>query len=83
MNPYIYASSRGRNLNDVNFRKRSIPGGKLKQQCEIAANDLVFLNGPKIVYFLAGIPDICTLVRDNQAKYEENFLNMSENHVDI
>jgi hypothetical protein len=26
---------------------------------------------PKIMYFIAGIPDICTLTRDKKEKYEE------------
>ena len=36
---------------------------------------------PKIVYFIAGIPDICTLPRDKKEKYEESYLNLEKDHV--
>ena len=84
MNSFIYASSRGRSLEGVNCKVlRIIPGGKLRQLCEMAVDDLVRVQGLNIVYFLAGIPDICTLKRDNKTKYEENFLDMSKDHVEL
>jgi hypothetical protein len=36
---------------------------------------------PKIVYFSAEIPDICTLTRDKKEKYEESYLNLEKDHV--
>jgi hypothetical protein len=33
------------------------------------------------VYFIAGIPDICTLSRDKKQKYEESYLNLEKDHV--
>lgn len=83
MNSYIYASSRGRSLSDVNCKSlRVVPGGKLRQLCEFAVEELSSVQGPKIVYFIAGIPDICTLNRDRKSNYEENFLDMSKKHVE-
>ena len=84
MNSFIYASSPGRSLDGVNCRfLRVIPGGKLRQLCEMAADDLVSVQGLRIVYFLAGIPDICSLKRDRKTKYEENFLDISKDHVKL
>jgi hypothetical protein len=33
------------------------------------------------VYFIAGIPDICTLTPDKKEKYQESYLNLEKDHV--
>lgn len=85
---YVYTSSRGRNIDgQINCRKFTVvPGGKFQKLGDIAFKDLNVVDGVKLVYFIAGIPDICTLVRKSEPKYEESFVKKTVNgpidHVD-
>ena len=38
--------------------------------------------GEKIVYFVVGIPDICSLDRDRFTNYEESYLKSGVDHVE-
>ena len=48
-----------------------LSGGTYSQLCDLVEKHLPNNIGPKIVNFIAGIPDICTLTRDKKEKYEE------------
>jgi hypothetical protein len=58
-----------------------LSGGTYSQLCDLVEKHLPNNIGPKIVYFIAGIPDICTLTRDKKQKYEESYLNLEKDHV--
>lgn len=77
----IFASSRGRSMSRVNCNFNIIPGGTYGQLCDLAEKQLRNSDRPKIVYFVAGIPDICTLVRNKSERYEESFLDMEKDHI--
>ena len=86
MNPhsYVFTSSRGRRM-EGELKVRYIhvlPGGKLKTLCDIAYRKLHFVPGKKIVYFVAGIPDICSLDRKKFENYEESCLEKGVDHVE-
>ncbi|VDI00954.1 Hypothetical predicted protein [Mytilus galloprovincialis] len=78
---YIYTSSRGKVLEGKVRCKtlRVVPGGKLETLCKYAYDDLKDIDGLKIVYFIAGIPDICSLERNRRSNYEESFLKRTDN----
>ena len=78
---YIYTSSRGKVLEGKVRCKtlRVVPGGKLETLCKYAYEDLKDIDGLKIVYFIAGIPDICSLERNRRSNYEESFLKRTDN----
>lgn len=80
---YIFGSSRGRSMNQVKCKQVNIlPGGTYHKLCDLAEKQLRNNIDPKIVYYIAGIPDICTLTRDKKEKYEESYLNLEKDvHV--
>lgn len=49
---------------------------KTIKTCDLAYEKLKLTQGNKIVYFIAGIPDICTLAKDVYSKYEESYLKL-------
>jgi hypothetical protein len=57
-----------------------LPGGTYSKLCDLAEKQLRNNTDPKIVYFIAGIPDICTLTRDKKQKYEESYLNLEKDN---
>ena len=63
MNTYIYASSRGKSLDRGDIFVKAKPGGKLMTLYELAKRHLKHINGTKLVYFVCGLPDICSLSR--------------------
>lgn len=91
MNPrtYTYTSSRGRTLEGKLFCQHLYvkPGANLRQLCDKAYDDLKDIDGNKIVYFIAGIPDICSVRRAN--RYQESCLEIRDskgekiNHMQI
>ena len=79
-NSYIFGSSRGRS--QVKCKQvNNLPGGTYSQRCDLAEKQLRNNTDPKIVYFIAGIPDIGTLTREKKEKYEEYYLNIEKDHV--
>jgi hypothetical protein len=63
-NSYIFGSSGGRSMSQVKCKQVNIlPGGTYSTLCDLAEKQLRKNTDPKIVYFIAGIPDICTLTR--------------------
>jgi hypothetical protein len=69
-------------MNQVKCKQVNIPpGGTYSKLCDLAEKQLRNNTDPKIVYFIAGIPDICTLTRDKKQKYEESYLNLEKDHV--
>jgi len=48
-----------------------LSGGTDSQLCDLVEKHLPNNIDAKIVYFIAGIPDICTLTWDKKEKYEE------------
>ena len=81
-NSYIFGSSRGRSMSQVKCKQVNIlPGGTFSKLCDLAEKQPCNNTDPKIVYFIAGIPDICTLTRDKKQKYEESYLNLEKDHV--
>lgn len=69
MNTYIYASSRGKSLDMEDIFVKAKPGGKLMILYELAERHLMHINGTKLVYFVCGLPDICTLSRKEYPLY--------------
>lgn len=69
MNTYIYALSRGKSLNMGDIFVKAKPGGKLITLYELAKRHLMHINGTKLVYFVGGLPDICTLSRKEYPLY--------------
>ena len=68
-NSYILESSRGRGMSQVKCKQVNIlPGGTYSKLCDLAEKQLRNNTDPKIVYFSAGIPNICTLTRDKKEK---------------
>jgi hypothetical protein len=60
------------------------PGGKLNDLCQVAISRIGKDMCNKIIYFIAGIPDICTMKRKNTYryhKYEESFLELEIDDV--
>jgi hypothetical protein len=81
-NSYIFGSSRGRSMRQVKCKHVNIlPGGTYSKLCDLAEKQLRNNTDPKIVYLIAGIPDICTLTQDKKQKYEESYLNLEKDHV--
>ncbi|VDI22242.1 Hypothetical predicted protein [Mytilus galloprovincialis] len=79
---YIFASSRGSSMSQVDCKQVNIiPGGTYDRLCSLAEKRLHNVVHPKIVYFVAGIPDICSLVRIKNEKYEESYLYIEKDHV--
>ena len=79
MNSYVYSSSRGRCLTEMECAGVYVkPGGKLLELYNVAKNYLQNCEGTRIVYFVCGIPDICTLFREKRLCYEESCLQLSE-----
>jgi hypothetical protein len=78
-NSYIFGSSRGRSMSQVKCKQVNIlPGGTYSKLCDLAEKQLRNNTDPKIVYFIAGIPDICTLTRDKKQNYEESLSQFRE-----
>ncbi|CAC5372606.1 unnamed protein product [Mytilus coruscus] len=79
---YIFASSRGSSMSQVDCKQVNIiTGGTYDRLCSLAEKRLHNIVHPKIVYFVAGIPDICSLVRIKNEKYEESYLYLEKDHV--
>ena len=80
---YIFTSSRGKALKGkVDCESIVVvPGGKLRTLCNMAFDKLKHVEGQKLVYFVAGIPDICSLERDRMDNYEESYLKHDIDHV--
>lgn len=83
MNTYIYGSSRGRCFEgEINCRNLFVkPGGKLMKLCKSAKDELENVPGDKIIYFISGIPDICS--RDKSENYEESYLELYKDGQEI
>lgn len=79
---YVFTSSRGHCFEDkIKCRCiQVIPGGKLKYLCDLAFDQLRYVQGEKLVYFIAGIPDICTKERDKKHNYDESYLQLRDNN---
>ncbi|CAC5391273.1 unnamed protein product [Mytilus coruscus] len=79
---YIFASSCGSSMSQVDCKHVNIvPGGTYDRLCSLAEKRLHNIVHPKIVYFVAGIPDICSLMRIKNEKYEESYLYLEKDHV--
>ena len=82
-NSYMFGSSRGRS--QVKCKQvNSLPGGTYSQRFDLDEKQLCNIcnnTDPKIVYFIAGIPNIGTLNREKKEKYEESYLNLEKDHV--
>lgn len=87
MNPhtYVFGSSRARCFEGkINCQYvHSKPGGKLIKLCEIAKNTLKNVDEDKIVYFIAGIPDICALDKNREQNYQESYLKLKDENGKI
>lgn len=84
MNTFLFASSRGRGLQGKIPCKEIFvkPGAKLNELCKIAYRMLKSSQQIKIVYIMAGIPDICTKIKDPVQNYEECYFDQSTSKVD-
>jgi hypothetical protein len=72
----------GRSMSQVKYKQVNIlSGGTYSKLCDLTEKQLRNNTDPKIVYFIAGIPDICTLTRDKKQRYEESYLNLEKDHV--
>ena len=61
---YLYSSSRGKCFYGMACREVHVkPGGKLNDLCQVAISRIGKDMCNKIIYFIAGIPDICTMER--------------------
>ena len=61
---YLYSSSRGKCFYGMACREVHVkPGGKLNDLCQVAISRIGKDMCNKIIYFIAGIPDICTMKR--------------------
>ena len=79
MSSYVYASSRGKGLKDIeNAVLYTKPGGKYLDLLNIAKSYLQYSDGRQFVYFMCGIPDICKLERDKTSNYEESFFDLDK-----
>ena len=77
MNSFVYGSSRSRCLKNLKCAGVYVyPGGKLLKLSDDAKCRLESVEGTKIIYFVCGIPDLCTLARDRLTHYEESFIDM-------
>ena len=83
MNTYIYASSRGKSLDMGDIFVKAKPGGKLMTLYKLAKRHLMHINGTKLVYFVCGLPDICTLSRKEYPLYEESHIDMTSRECDL
>ncbi|XP_063417676.1 uncharacterized protein LOC134721030 isoform X3 [Mytilus trossulus] len=76
---YFFSSSRGKCFKE-HIRCKEIfvkPGAKLEELANFAYQRLHAVQQPKIVYIMAGIPDICT--KTKAPAYEESFYNLEDN----
>ena len=81
---YLFTSSRGKCFSDIACMDVCVKsGGKLRDLCQLAISRLNGDLSGKIIYFVAGIPDICTLTRkkDRFSIYEESWLNLEIDHL--
>ena len=70
---YIVASSRGSSMSKVDCKQATIiPGGTYDRLCSLAEKRLHNIVHPKIVYFVAGISDICSLIHIQNEKYKKS-----------
>ena len=83
MNIYIYASSRGKSLDMGDIFVKAKPGDKLMTLYELAKRHLMHINGTKLVYFVCGLPDICTLSRKEYPLYEESHIDMTSSECNL
>ena len=77
---YLFSSSRGSGLRKL-LRCEEIfvkPGGKLFDLSKLALERLKHISSHKIVYIMAGIPDICSRNKNKLINYEENWFDMSK-----
>lgn len=81
---YLYSSSRGKCFYGMACHEDHVkPGGKLNDLCQVAISRIGKDMCNKIIYFIAVIPDICTIKRKTYRyhKYEESFLELEIDHV--
>ena len=81
---YLYSSSRGKCFYGMACHEVHVkPGGKLNDLCQVAISRIGKDMSDKIIYFIAGIPDICTMIRKKYRyyRYEESFLELEIDHV--
>jgi hypothetical protein len=59
------------------------PGGKLNNLCQVAISRIGKDMCNQFIYFIAGIPDICSMRRTKYRyhRYEESFLELEIDHV--
>ncbi|CAC5373752.1 unnamed protein product [Mytilus coruscus] len=77
---YFFSSSREKCFKE-HIRCKEIfvkPGAKLEELANIAYQRLHTVQEPKIVYIMAGIPDIC--IKSKAPAYEESFYNLDDSN---
>ncbi|CAG2195383.1 unnamed protein product [Mytilus edulis] len=81
---YLFTSSRGKCFYGMACKDIYVKsGGRLQDLCRIAVSRLKGDMSGCIIYFVVGIPDICTLTRkkDQFNLYEESWLDLEVDHV--
>ena len=81
---YLYSSSRGQCFYGMACQEVHVkPGGKLNDLCQVAISKIEKDMCNTIIYFIAGIPDICTMKRKKYRyhMYKESFLEFEIDHV--
>ena len=81
---YLYSSSRGKCFYGMACHEVHVkPGGKLNDLYRVAISRIGKDMCNKIVYFIAGIPDICTMKwkKYRYHTYEESFLELEIDYV--
>lgn len=81
---YVFTSSRGKSfVGRLSCSEIVVkPGGKLDELCCLALSKLHGEMFDKVIYFVFGIPDICTLskCKNGNSVYEESWLDLSIDH---
>jgi hypothetical protein len=80
MASYIYGTSRANGLKEhVNVPVHHYPGTKIEFIVDKAFNDLKHYDGKKLLYLMAGIPDVTNKLEEknaaNQIIYQEDVFN--------
>ena len=81
---YLYSCSRGTCFYGMACHEVHVkPAGKLNDLCQVAISRIGKDMCNKIIYFIAGNPDICTMKRKTYRyhMYEESFLELEIDHV--
>ena len=79
----VNSRNRGKSLDMGDTFVKAKPGDKLMTLYELAKRQLMHINGTKLVYFVCGLPDICTLSRKEYALYEESHIDMTSSECDL